>query len=935
MFSLTLKSFMHHAAFPGFRQRFSDLFASGFQYIPYFIALVYGVVRLLPANHPYLQPSNMGRFGVRHVIAEAANNLEFSRRNIDQILLFICILMGLALAVLQIGMLSIAVFFQPVMAAMPTDWAGFFFTAAPQQDLAHMMLDLVFGVPDLFNSCIGLPAVPCLNVEGIAIGAPAGGAGTTWAFEASSLPLPVHAGLHDLFRIYNTGLTVVGVFIAIYFIITILLETAESGTPFGKRFNKVWAPIRFAVAFGLLIPINFGYNSSQYIVLYAAKFGSGFATNGWNLFNQTITGTYMGQTRELVAQPNLPNVGGLLQFMFVAKTCAQAQRISSNSTDPIIRPYVVRDTLSTPPHALLIDLNTTYTQFMTFNNGNTQAVIRFGTQDPQKNQRNLGFVAPTCGELIFKLADMRGPGVAEPGVEVMQRYYWFVFKELWYDIMEGGNAGTFLKGGPYFPYPEELVNKHTQFNESPNSFHDPFLPDPPKDWQVKIQDFYTADLREVMSGEVANGATSSGILNAVGGTNALERMRISGRWTVGTNLTDKGWAGAAIWYNLIAEMNGGLSSAALNIPMPSRYPKIMETIYTNKRAAEEKVKFKERFNPVSNIKKVLENLSPTEKKIAPVLWIAFNYWQQGDGALSSHETATGNAVTDIINALFGTEGLFNMRKNSDIHPLAQLTGVGRSLIETSIRNLTYASIGGAGGALLAQIDNFTGASAAQFSSFLITFAMLGLTAGFVLFYIVPFLPFIYFFFALGGWVKGIFEAMVGAPLWALAHLRIDGNGLPGQAAVSGYFLIFEVFLRPILMVFGLLASISIFGALISVLNQVFTLVVANVGGFDVPAEITGVGASKIGSMRAGIDEFFFTIIYTIIVYLMGMSSFKLVDLIPNNILRWMGQSVATFGDQREDSGQSLVGTSTIGSQQTLGAMGGGLQGLAKLGQKGG
>ena len=64
MFGLTLKAFMQHAALPGFRQRFADLFASGFLYVPYFIALVYSSVRLLPPNHPYLDPSNMGRFGL-------------------------------------------------------------------------------------------------------------------------------------------------------------------------------------------------------------------------------------------------------------------------------------------------------------------------------------------------------------------------------------------------------------------------------------------------------------------------------------------------------------------------------------------------------------------------------------------------------------------------------------------------------------------------------------------------------------------------------------------------------------------------------------------------------------------------------------------------------------------------------------------------------
>ena len=63
----------------------------------------------------------------------------------------------------------------------------------------------------------------------------------------------------------------------------------------------------------------------------------------------------------------------------------------------------------------------------------------------------------------------------------------------------------------------------------------------------------------------------------------------------------------------------------------------------------------------------------------------------------------------------------------------------------------------------------------------------------MLFYIIPFMPFIYFFFAVGTWVKAIFEAMVGVPLWALAHIRIDGQGLPGDAAMNGYYLLLEIF----------------------------------------------------------------------------------------------------------------------------------------------
>jgi hypothetical protein len=71
----------------------------------------------------------------------------------------------------------------------------------------------------------------------------------------------------------------------------------------------------------------------------------------------------------------------------------------------------------------------------------------------------------------------------------------------------------------------------------------------------------------------------------------------------------------------------------------------------------------------------------------------------------------------------------------------------------------------------------------------------------------------------------------------------------------------------------------------------------------------------------------------IVVYLMGMSSFKLIDLIPNQILRWMGQSITTFNDSQENAAEALAGKATQGAQQTSSAIGGGLGQLAGLGAK--
>ena len=104
------------------------------------------------------------------------------------------------------------------------------------------------------------------------------------------------------------------------------------------------------------------------------------------------------------------------------------------------------------------------------------------------------------------------------------------------------------------------------------------------------------------------------------------------------------------------------------------------------------------------------------------------------------------------------------------------------------------------------------------------------------------------------------------------------------------------------------------------------LVTANLGGFNAKTEVEGLFTSGLQFMRGPIDEFFYTVTYAIIVYLVGMSSFKLIDLIPNNILRWMGQQVMTFNDQREDSAQGMVGTASVGAQQGISALGKGLGG---------
>jgi len=971
---ITWSEFMNYSVKPGIKPRLETLFFSGFGFIAYFIALVYQAVRLLPADHPYGRAENMGKFGIRHVIAEAANNIVVSYRNIDQILLFFAILFGLFLVVIQIILMVLSLTAEPALAdGMPENIADFFITPNPHQDLAYIFLDMVFGVPDIFDSCVstygdGGSNVPCFDTNGNYVVQYE----DQWLLYSLAFPFPIHHALHELFRVYSLGLLVVAFFITMYFVVTVVAETAQSGTPFGRRFNKIWAPLRIVIAFGLLVPVGYGLNASQYIVLYSAKYGSAFASNGWVLFNETLNSSAAEQmsligmpeggsgsdssTQYLVSKPNIPEVGTLLQFMFTARTCAefiQLHKTDADGDEPIIRPYIVKDPKA-PVNAVELEdynfgdqLTPNYQQLTQFMDGASQVVIRFGVRNVEYYPKYMGNVSPICGELIMPLTDPREPTGdpetdPEPGARIMQSYYWFIIRELWFKTMQDEN-------GYGINFPQNIARLETPFQ------HDPNLETPEADFRASLQDFYETDINAAMMDP-----SLTNLEAYVGNIGAIPAQANAGRWFAQdspsnpemTILEEKGWAGAAIWYNKIAELNGTISSSILNIPMPTRYPAVMEYVKEIKKANDENVSIAEIFKPeIAGGEGVKFPMNVEDSDAARALYTAYNFWQQGDFTNTQHTAASGNVFFDAINTILGTKGLFNMRCNSDIHPLAQLVGVGRSLVESAIRNIGWAALGGMTGLLANILQISSGETISMVIGFLMTVALIALTAGFILYYVVPFLPFIYFFFAVGGWVKGIFEAMVGAPLWALAHIRIDGNGLSGQAAIAGYFLIFEIFLRPILIIFGLLASVSIFSAMVLVLNQTWDLVLQNVAGFDVKQEVvlqqTGStdfclstrstpldgSDSLMDTLRGPIDKFFYTIVYTVVVYLMAMSSFKLIDLIPNNILRWMGQSLSTFNDQREDPAQGMIGTATIGTQQTLSQVGEpakkGLQSMAK------
>lgn len=952
--SITLGDVARYTLLPAFIPRLRTLLGSGFGSFSFFVALVYRAVRLLPDGHPYLNPANLGRFGLIAVMTEAWRYVRFNRQvlkqnNIDQIIVFGVIIAAVFLLIFQFITLALALFLPSAMAFSFPGGASFATpfdmfaepslvgtTLAGKQsfyDLSFMFLDRVFGVPGMFGSCIADGVADSCKPMGSMYGA---GPTDLAVNDPGVFPWPYHHALHGIFQFYSIGLLVVAIFLLIYFTIVVVAETAQTGTPFGKRFNTLWAPLRLVFAAGLLIPISFGLNAGQYIVLYAAKYGAHFASNGWIGFNQVLisqNSTALGGKELLIGKPGIPDAGELVRFATVMHACKSIEdqylqpktalakiggKIDAYVKPDPIEAWVVRPRGKAPGDALakkMADFNT-YDEVIDWANF-SDVIIRFGIEDKGIYQDKLGSVLPVCGEIVFPTtvfpglkgdplpAGVSAPAYANEGATMIARSYWEILQFLIFKRANGEAYPKISTNPTTLPWNvnEKIAQVYFR-NHFDNNNAEP-LPD--------------AALRKDMV-DYING----GIRTILTEAQAREAANTSDPMAINNDLLVRGWAGAGIWYNRIAEINGGFTTAAWNLPRVSKYPDTMESVAAQKAASQVNVSPQEIFSPYvqNQAFPLIFARGEQERAAANAYWGITQWWQTTGGFTTSTRAAnSGNVILDIINFLFGTSGLFSIRENANVHPLAQLSTIGKSLVE---RSVTLLGVGVAGTAAqpwvpreLAGIRSALGVV----SGFAFSILAIGASAGFVLYYIIPFLPFIYFFFAVAGWVKAIFEAMVGVPLWALAHIRIDGNGLPGDAAMNGYYLVLEIMLRPILIVFGLIASVTIYAASVQVLNDIFNIAVANVTGIDMDGA-KAIAGFTMENLRGSIDTFFYTIVYVILVYMLGMSSFKLIDLIPGSLLRWMGSSASPFQDSGDGAANQLVGYGTIGGNIVFGQLAG-------------
>lgn len=665
----------------------------------------------------------------------------------------------------------------------------------------------------------------------------------------------VQTGLQTILSMYSNGMLVLGSFMLLYYLLKNVAETAHTGKP-GGRINTLWGPIRMVLAIGLLVPLPSGLNSGQYIVINIAKEGSALASNAWNAFGNTIVQASQGVFAQ--AQPSGQDqvVQTLLQN-YVCELYYNAELSGAHITDAS---QTVVETTSTV--------------------GN-QTVISFGNASD----------AVICGSISYP-TPLSASNASNPDAAV----YAAVLQGQ-YDALQA--AKTTLK-----TMAANFVSTYYPPNVQPSSFTAPSNADIQQAINTYNQTLVTAASKglQAASGQIQAALTSSNPL---------------------------GWLSAGSFFLTVARLQNAVISAANTAPHvigPDLDTLSMLSSSGLTRATHDL------GAADSNAAAIEAGIADTQVQLATGPSAIYRDVANAIGMVRDIETvvpAGGSSGTVpqfvLQGTLIGTTNVTTGSKFGEF--IEKITGAvlnvlpGGSLLAgnalsgfplTALQNLGFDCIKSA--VAIYAVGVTGGLFSSGISSLAVMFGSILFAPGVMLAYVLPVLPFIRFLFAIFGWILAYAEAVVSVPVFALAHLNPEGEGLVPQETRQGYLLLLQLLFRPLLIVAGLILALLLMNGMFDFLNAVWMQTVIGANGTVTVNPTTGMVTADIGAF----GKIVYGVIYAAITYGICNTCFKAVDYVPNHALRWIGSSSDGYSSGHNEHAPHLetaaLATAALGRQ---------------------
>ncbi len=659
---------------------------------------------------------------------------------------------------------------------------------------------------------------------------------------------------------------ITGALLMSYTMLVGVMNTANEGEAFGKKWSTIWIPVRSAMAIAMILPVPSlgGMSAIQLVVVWLTLLGAGGGNIVWNKAVDSFTSQPI-----YIDRPNIDTA--LLETAFNASICTHLySKYMSDSDAAESVPGKAGQRLKYNGHSyeniVKYDDSSWHngTMYKTYIWQNAAAghscgqikipvgfkdnIIGAVESDPRPWTEQLGGVISTTGAWIAsKVSDSRKYEQERAKIDAA--------KNLRKQAAENFN----VVADKYIAMMDNLAARVVYDSDK--------LPSDAQLRQLVLD--YDRELKRPISQD--NGATTTAMNRQF-----LERSK------------QDGWLYAGVYFWNLVKMQESLNeSTDQNVD----------------------IRTAEAVDQAVNSEIYNNHYAPYEITAAKITKQITAYGNRNSAAQDIKQQTDTTLLDGPLDFVFSkiTDGILHLMTTSSANPLIALKDFGEKIL--AIPFFIFAVLVGSkllgkspagfvikkmgkGASKFIPGGKKAGAITAYAGGIMLMLGMALLVVGFMFAYYLPAIPFIIWIAAVLGWLVYTMEAMIAAPLWVVMHAHPEGEGPAGNHGAQGYMILLGLVLRPMLLVIGLVISLGLMYVMGWLLRD--TLLVSQ--RFLDPDSSRG--------LFANLSVVF---VYTALTYKIINESFKQIHNFSSSVMSWIGGQGKDLGENSaEHESKSII-----------------------------
>jgi conjugal transfer/type IV secretion protein DotA/TraY len=703
-----------------------------------------------------------------------------------------------------------------------------------------------------------------------------------------------------MFQVINTMALVVGTLLVVYITVIGVLSSAHEGEFMGKKWSGLWVPIRMVFGIIALFPTKTGYAAIQIIFMWIIVQGVGAADKLWTSVLQfsAVTGSpYQTIDTSSIQKEDIKIP---MRSLFQSLTCQATARAAYNdvrldinkSVSYFCKSHSGEGFCKRPDKDLLNIINGPQVGLNTYHMGPADECGSLSYCDESASCKDTNSLeCLTCQaqkQILQTIVTTFGGQIGPKFAEVDNNY--LVFHQTAAATTPSWVANYCSASNPPISA-AECCNITSPAHPTCTGNFRAFLPYISADNLASAatntvkQLYYPSSINKYLGGsDVISAATDAYVTSLVSAVNTYYQAQMKNvkldDWQAAAQ--ERGWILAGAYYYRMANANTKRISAlkpSLGAQGFSSNPSSLTSDTRNNYKASEDL-----------LAAIRDAAASTSNRNSPAQSLPSEY--------ADVSAAVGNASSTLLATFIN-----NMTNNScvgadcssggNVNPLASIATFGYQMMITAqllFWVLTLTAVLMTVGLTVNPMVLGTGLTLNPFGegvkaaiSFVGPFVTILIssiyTLGVMLGIYVPLIPYVIFSMGAIGWMIGTIEAMVASPFVALGILSPAGQHEILGRAEPAVMMLFNIFLRPSLMVFGLMAAMLMSIVVVKMINAGFlaitTTIIKYPGLFETIAFIAA---------------------YTSLLITALNKTFSLIYMIPERVLTWIGGQAVSYGE---------------------------------------